>query len=117
MKVQDVKKECLANVGLSIEFSNSEIGEIDHLLWDVDRAINKAVDQQIQMIRGFEGGTRTLKPGDDVPVAIDLKNMKRIQWLLYQMTRCNHSDLFSEAYREYEAEISSINNSITTLDA
>ena len=42
MKVQDVKKECLATVGLSIEFSNSEVNSIDRLLIDVNAAVEKA---------------------------------------------------------------------------
>lgn len=112
MKVQDVRKECSAIVGLSLEFSNSEIGCIDRLLWEVDNAVNKAIDQQITMMKNFEQGTHPLDFEDDVPAAIDLRSLKKIQWLLYQMTRVNRSDLFNEANREYEAEINCINNSV-----
>ena len=46
MKIQDVKRECTAIVGVSAEFSNSEIRSIDNLACKVGEAINKAVDQQ-----------------------------------------------------------------------
>ena len=114
MKVQDVKKECSAIVGLSLEFSNSEVGCISHLLWEVDAVIEKAINQQIEMMRSSEQGCHLLDFEDNVPAAIDLRTLKKIQWLLYQMTRTNRCDLFNEANREYEAEISSINNSVSS---
>jgi len=114
MKVQDVRKECSAIVGLSLEFSNSEVGCIDRLLWEVDSAVEKAINQQITMMKGFEQGIKLLDFEDDVPAAIDLRSLKKIQWLLYQMTRTNRCDLFNEANREYEAEITSINNSVSS---
>ena len=113
MKVQDIRKECSAIVGLSLEFSNSEIGCIDRLLWEVDAAVERAINQQISTMKHFEQGCHLLDFEDDVPAAIDLRSLKKIQWLLYQMTRTNRSDLFNEANREYEAEISSINNSVS----
>lgn len=112
MKVQDIRKECSAIVGLSLEFSNSEVGCIDRLLWEVDSAIEKAINQQITMMKQFEQGTKPLDFEDDVPAAIDLRALKKIQWLLYQMTRTTRCDLFNEANREYESEINSINNSV-----
>lgn len=114
MKVQDVKKECSAIVGLSLEFSNSEVGCIDRLLWEVDTAIERAIQQQTSIMKNFEQGCHLLDFEDDVPAAIDLRSLKKIQWLLYQMTRTNRSDLFNEANREYEAEINSINNSVSS---
>lgn len=114
MKVQDVRKECSAIVGLSLEFSNSEIGCIDRLLWEVDAAVEKAINNQIATMKNFEQGCHLLDFEDDVLAAIDLRSLKKIQWLLYQMTRTNRSDLFNEANREYEAEINSINNSVSS---
>ena len=110
MKVQDVRKECTAVVGLSLEFSNSEVGCISHLLWEVNNAIERAVDQKIKMMQQFEQGCHPLDYKDNVPVAIDLKALMKIKWLLYQMTRTDRCDLFNEANREYETEINSINN-------
>lgn len=115
MKVQDVRKECSAIVGLSLEFSNSEIGCIDRLLWEVDNAVEKAINQQITVMKNFEQGTKLLDFEDDVPAAIDLRSLKKIQWLLYQMTRSNRCDLFNEANREYETEINCINNSVSSV--
>lgn len=112
MKVQDVRKECSAIVGLSLEFSNSEVGCIDHLRWEVDATVEKAINQQIKIMKNFEQGCHLLDFEDNVSAAIDLRTLKKIQWLLYQMTRTNRSDLFNEANREYEAEINSINNSV-----
>lgn len=117
MKVQDVRKECSAVVGLSLEFSNSEVGCINHLLWEVDGVIEKAVDQQIKVMKSFEQGCHLLDSKDNVPAAIDLRTLKKIQWLLYQMTRTNRCDLFNEADREYEAEINSINASVSSANA
>ena len=114
MKVQDVRKECSAIVGLSLEFSNSEVACIDRLLWDIDKAVDKAIDQQITTMKNFEQGCHLLDFEDDVPAVINLRNLKKIQWLLTMMTRRNTSDLFNEANREYEAEINSINNSVSS---
>lgn len=113
MKVQDVKKECLAVVGLSVEFSNSEVNSIDRLLIDVDAAVEKAIDQQITIGKHFEGGCHTLNDKTDtIPAAIDLKSLKKIQWLLYQLTRNNTSDLFNGAIHDYELDIAHINTAI-----
>ena len=106
MKVQDVKKECTAIVGLSIEFSNSEIGSIDRLLWTVDNCVEKAINTAIVNVK--ETG-KQYGPEDNVPVEIDLCSLKKIQWLLYQMTRTSRSDLFSEASKDYSIEVDAIN--------
>lgn len=115
MKVQDIKKECSAIVGLSLEFSNSEVACIDRLLWEINMAIDKAINQQITIMRNYEGGCNLLDFEDDVPAAIDLRNLKKIQWLLIMMTRRNMSDLFNQANREYEAEVALINNSVSSV--
>lgn len=110
MKVQDVRKECLATTGLSVELSNSEIGSISRLLWTVDNAIETGINQAIKIAKptgkqyDFE---------DEIPVSIDLRSLKKVQWLLVQLTRTNFSDLFNEANREFEVEVNSINNVIS----
>ena len=107
MKVQDVKKECTAIVGLSVEFSNSEIGSIDRLLWTVENCVEKAVNTAIVNVNATG---KQYGPEDDVPVEIDLRSIKKIQWLLYQMTRANRSDLFNEASKDHSIEIDAINH-------
>lgn len=106
MKVQDVKKECAAIVGLSIEFSNSEVASIDRLLWTVDNCIEKAINTAVVAVKNT---AKEYDFNDDVPAAIDLRSLKKIQWLLYQMTRLNRSDLFNYANRDYESELNAIN--------
>ena len=44
MKVQDVKKECLATVGLSVEFSNTEVSSLSHLLTNVSNAVEHGIE-------------------------------------------------------------------------
>lgn len=107
MKVQDVRKECLATVGLSIEFSNSEISTINSLLWSVTKSIENGIARAHQF-----AATQDIeyKDKDDVPVMIDLKSMKRIEWLLVQMTRRDMSGLFEQADADYRADLSHINN-------
>lgn len=60
----------------------------------------------------YKDDVKQLDFEDIVPVTVDLRAMKKIQWLLYNMTRVDRCDLFNEANRLYEAEINSINNSI-----
>lgn len=110
MKVQDVKKECLATTGLSVELSNSEIGSIDKLLWTVDNAIEIGVNQAIKIAKA---AGKQYDFEDEIPVSIDLRSLKKVQWLLTQLTRTNRSDLFNEANCEFEVEVSSINNVIS----
>lgn len=110
MKVQDVKRECVAAIGLSVELSNSEIGSIDRLLWTVDNAIEAGINQAIKIAKAAD---KQYDFEDEIPVSIDLRSLKKVQWLLVQLTRTNRSDLFNEANREFEAEVSSINNVIS----
>lgn len=107
MKVQDVRKECLATVGLTIEFSNSEISTINSLLWNVTKSIEGGIARAHQF-----AATQQVqyKDNDDVPVTIDLKSLKRIEWLLVQMTRRDMSGLFEQADADYRADLSHINN-------
>ncbi len=107
MKVQDVKKECSAIVGLSVEFSNSEIGTINSLLWTVTKSIEDGIARAHQFAATQQ---EQYKDNDDVPVTIDLKSLKRIEWLLIQMTRNNNSGLFEQADADYCTDLMHINN-------
>ena len=113
MKIQDVKKECLATIGLSVEFSNSEIRSIDNLACKVGEAINKAVDQQIKLMREFEGQARPLKADEDnVPVVLDLKDVERIHWFLSLFDNTNSSSIFDEADKSLKFTINRINKEV-----
>ena len=107
MKVQDVKKDCTAIVGLSIEFSNSEIGSLSSLLRTVSNAVEKGVKQAHSMAEAAE---TQYDEKEEIPVSIDLKSLKRIEWLLTQMTKGDDSGLFNTADADYSAELSFINN-------
>ena len=113
MKIQDVKKECLATIGLSVEFSNSEIRSIDNLACKVGEAIDKAIDQQIKLMREFEEQTRPLKADEDnVPVVLDLKDVERIHWFLSLFDNTNSSSIFDEADKSLERTIHRINKDV-----
>lgn len=107
MKIQDVKKECVAVTGLSVEFSNSEVSSLSHLLTTVDNAVEHGIEA------AKSTATENGKPyGDNekIECPIDLKSLKRIQWLLTQLTRNEMSDLFKEADADYRTDLLHINN-------
>lgn len=107
MKIQDVRKECLATIGLSVEFSNTEVNSLSHLLTTVDNAVDHGVEA------AKSTATENGKPyGDNekIEVPIDLKSLKRIQWLLTQLTRNETSGLFEQADADYRADLLHINN-------
>jgi len=107
MKVQDVKKECLATIGLSVEFSNTEVSSLSHLLTTVDNAVEHGVEA------AKSAATENGKPyGDNekIECPIDLKSLKRIQWLLALLTRDETSGLFEQADADYRVDLSYINN-------
>jgi hypothetical protein len=107
MKVQDVRKECLATIGLSIEFSNSEVSSLSHLL----TTVNNAVEHGIETAKST--AAKNGKPYSDnekIECPIDLKSLKRIQWLLTQLTRNETSGLFEQADADYRGDLSYINN-------
>ena len=113
MKIQDVKKECLATIGLSVEFSNSEIRSIDNLACKVGEAIDKAIDQQIKLMRESEEQTRPLKADEDnVPVVLDLRDVERIHWFLSLFDNTNSSSIFDEADKSLERTIHRINKDV-----
>lgn len=107
MKVQDVKQECLATVGLSIEFSNSEVNAVHELLWNVSNAIERGIEQAHKIAE--ETGSE-YKSGRDIPVAIDLESMKRVEWLLTQCTRKTSASLFAVADTDCGIDVKHINN-------
>ena len=107
MKIQDVKKECLATTGLSVEFSNSEIGSLSSLLWDVTRAVNDSVERAHQMAATQQ---QQFKENEPIPATIDLKSLKRVEWLLVQLTRRDMSGLFDNADSDYRKDFGYINN-------
>ena len=99
MKVQDVKKECLANVGLSIEFSNSEIDSITHVVLSLNETIERGcanladhalnVNQINSEMLAAGAKLNELHKFDDpnkMTVSIDLKTLIRVAWLLDKIT-------------------------------
>lgn len=127
MKIQEVKKECLANVGLSIEFSNSEIDSIVQLIWDLGISIEKGYGDLAEMKqhtdqinsefeRADQGvlGKFHINP-DKATVTVDLKTLVRCQWLLNKITndRANNpSSIFDKIDNEYRTVIESINTDL-----
>lgn len=107
MKVQDVKKECLAIVGLSVEFSNSELSSLSRLLTPVENAVEHSVEA---------AKTTAMKTGkmynkiEEIECVIDLKSLIRIKWLLTQLTRNEKSGLFDPADFECGDAFACINN-------
>ena len=106
MKVQNVKKECLAIVGLSIEFSNSEISSLSRLLTTVRDAAERGVEAA--KVEAMKEGT-TYSSGEKVECVIDLKSLMRIEWLLTQLTRNEESGLFNQADDDCENALERIN--------
>lgn len=124
MKIQDVKKECTAIVGLSIEFSNSEVDSIISLVRDLDISIQKGkadlasmVDHSMQINselaaaeKGVYGNTQ-FNP-DNATVTVDLKSLYRAFALLNAITMGKafyQSGLFKEADGELDLIIERIN--------
>lgn len=107
MKVQDVKKECLATVGLSVEFSNTEVNSLSHLLTTVDNAVEHGVEAAKSTAKE---NRKQYNDNEKIEVPIDLKSLKRIQWLLTQLTRNEISGLFEQADSDYRTDLSYIND-------
>jgi len=113
MKINDVKRECTAVVGISAEFSNSEIRSIDNLACKVGEAINIAVDQQVKLMRESKGQARPLKADEDnVPVVLDLRDVERIHWFLSLFDNTNSSSIFDEADKSLEFTVHRINKDV-----
>lgn len=107
MKIQDVKRECLATVGLSVEFSNSEISSLSHLLTTVNNTVEHGVEAAKST--AIENG-KPYGDNEKIECPIDLKTLKRIQWLLTQLTRKETSGLFEQADADYRTDLLHINN-------
>ena len=100
MKINVIEKQCLAKVGLSIEFSNSECSSIERVANKLNDAVKKAVKQAEQMVSANkESGCSpaTYKQPADVPVVINLDMAMRICWLLGNFANSRESDLFVNA--------------------
>lgn len=106
MKVQDVKKDCTAVVGVSLEFSNSEISMINKLRWQLENCVNRATETAIAVAKN--ANTKYDNP-EDVSVAIDLKSVNRMVWLLSQICRNEDSYLFCTVDTDAKFMIQNIN--------
>ena len=112
MKVQIVERECTAKVGISIEFSNSEIDSLVRMALKLDDKIEEQCKEAHTFIKASETDAK-YKMSDEIPVKIDLKTLTCISWLLDKITNGRArkpSDLFSEAYADYAATLEAINN-------
>jgi hypothetical protein len=107
MKIQDVKKECLATIGLSVEFSNTEVSSLSRLLTTVDNAVEHGIEAAKST--AAENG-KPYGDNEKIEVLIDLKSLKRIQWLLTQLTRNETSGLFEQVDADYRTDLLHINN-------
>ena len=124
MKVQDVKKECLATVGLSIEFSNSEVDSVVSLVRDLDISIQKGISD----LESFTAHTKQINSVfeqkdqgahgraninlDNATVTVDLKSLFRAFKLLDAISNhraFNSSGLFDGADIECGVLIDKIN--------
>lgn len=125
MKVQELKKECLANVGLSVEFSNSEIDSIVQLVHSMDVSIEKnyndlkgsieharVIDSELRQEDKGAMGNLTIDP-EKATGTIDLKTLVRCRYLLNKITNNRAHDpssLFHECDDEYMDKVTKINN-------
>jgi hypothetical protein len=107
MKVQNVKKECLAIVGLSVEFSNAEVSSLDHLRTPVENAIKHG--KETAKAAAMETGKK-YNTAEEVECTIDLESLVRIKWLLTQLTPSMGSELFDQADYDCADMCAYINN-------
>lgn len=112
MKVQIVEKNCTAKVGISVEFSNSEIDSLIRIALKLDDKIEEKCKEAHNYIKASQTGVG-YNESDEIPVEVDLKTLARISWLLDKITNGrvrNSSDLFNDADSDYLATLESINN-------
>lgn len=95
MKIQIIEKECVAKVGLSVEFSNSECASIEKVADKLDSEIYAVVKRATKQ----QEASDTIVPlkAEELFVHIDLETAMRINWLLGNFTRSKDSDLFNTA--------------------
>lgn len=99
MKVSNIEKhETLAIVGTCIELSNSEIASVSRLRWDIENSIENAI----------QNATPEQAKDGNVTVTVDLKTMKRVEWLTTIITQREQSGLFTCADGEYEAMLEAL---------
>ena len=112
MKVQIVERECTAKVGISVEFSNSEIDSLVRIALKLDDKIEEKCKEVHNYIKASQTGVK-YNESDEIPVEIDLKTLARISWLLDKITDGRvrkPSNLFNDADSDYLATLESINN-------
>ena len=106
MKVNIVEKECVARVGLAIEFSNSECSSIERVANKLNDAVEKSVEQAktiaLQVETRYADTTK-------VSVLIDLETAMRVSWILGQMCHKTDSALFANADNTALVILSEIN--------
>ena len=74
MKVQVVERECMAKVGVSIEFSNSEIDSLIRIALKLDDKIEEQCKEAHAFIKSSETGVK-YKESDELFVRVDLKTL------------------------------------------
>lgn len=99
MKINVIEKQCLAKVGLSVEFSNSECVSIERVANKLNDAVEKAVETAEQTVSANKENyfPATYKQPADVSVVINLNLAMRIHWLLSNFVSTRESDLFVNA--------------------
>ena len=101
MKIQDVKKQCEATVGVSIEFSNREVSSIARVVWELDKEIDKAVQQQISAFSHPMDDKVPLSVEDNVTAYVLLKAAD----LLRRMCSTREESNLFAGVEDYYAEI------------
>lgn len=96
MKIQVIEKECVAKVGLSVEFSNSECASIKDVKTRVSDAIENAVKEATAYTEAPRTGQKFKSPSE-ITVKVDLETAMRIDWLLSNFVRKEDSGLFCTA--------------------
>ena len=115
MKINVIEKQCLAKVGLSIEFSNSECSSIERVANTVNDSIIKAVEEsKIIVEHGKEKGAR-YADATKVPVVINLETATRIAWLLGNFVTNRESALFGSADNMSLVTLAEINGEMHEL--
>lgn len=115
MKINVIEKQCLAKVGLSIEFSNSECSSIERVANAVNDSIVKAVEQSKTIVEsGKEEGVR-YADATKVPVVINLETATRIAWLLGNLVMSRESALFGSADNMSLVTLAEINGEMNEL--
>lgn len=109
MKVQEVVKEnASAKVGVSVEFSNSEIASIQRLTWTIENAIEKGKSTAKSIV---EASNKPYDGKEPITVSVDLRTLLRVNWLLEAFSNRSESDMFNCVDGWYAQEVEEINES------